>query len=42
VGGLGGAPALGLHFQPHGPDTDFTTIVKSLEEWAGVEVKPGG
>jgi 3-hydroxyisobutyrate dehydrogenase-like beta-hydroxyacid dehydrogenase len=25
-----------------GPETDFTTIVKSLEEWAGVEVKPGG
>src|SRR5687768_10546360 len=25
-----------------GPDTDFTTIVKSIEEWAGVEVKPGG
>jgi 3-hydroxyisobutyrate dehydrogenase-like beta-hydroxyacid dehydrogenase len=22
-----------------GPDADFTTIVKSLEEWAGVEVK---
>jgi 3-hydroxyisobutyrate dehydrogenase-like beta-hydroxyacid dehydrogenase len=22
-----------------GPETDFTTIVKSLEEWAGVEVK---
>jgi 3-hydroxyisobutyrate dehydrogenase-like beta-hydroxyacid dehydrogenase len=25
-----------------GPDSDFTTIVKSIEEWAGVEVKPGG
>lgn len=25
-----------------GPDTDFTTIVKSIEEWAGVEVKPRG
>ena len=22
-----------------GPDTDFTTVVKCVEEWAGVEVK---
>ena len=26
----------------HGPDTDFTTIIKTLEEWAGVEAKPRG
>jgi 3-hydroxyisobutyrate dehydrogenase-like beta-hydroxyacid dehydrogenase len=26
----------------HGPDTDFTTIIKTLEEWAGVEAKPHG
>jgi 3-hydroxyisobutyrate dehydrogenase-like beta-hydroxyacid dehydrogenase len=25
-----------------GPDTDFTTIIKTLEEWAGVEAKPRG
>jgi 3-hydroxyisobutyrate dehydrogenase-like beta-hydroxyacid dehydrogenase len=25
-----------------GPDTDFTSIVRSIEEWAGVEVKPRG
>jgi 3-hydroxyisobutyrate dehydrogenase-like beta-hydroxyacid dehydrogenase len=25
-----------------GADTDFTSIVKSIEEWAGVEVKPRG
>jgi len=25
-----------------GPETDFTSIVRSIEEWAGVEVKPRG
>ncbi len=25
-----------------GPDTDFTTIIKTLEEWAGVEARPHG
>jgi 3-hydroxyisobutyrate dehydrogenase-like beta-hydroxyacid dehydrogenase len=25
-----------------GPDSDFTSIVKCIEEWAGVEVKDGG
>lgn len=28
--------------QRQGPDTDFTTIIKTLEEWAGVEAKPRG
>jgi 3-hydroxyisobutyrate dehydrogenase-like beta-hydroxyacid dehydrogenase len=22
-----------------GPDTDFTTVIKCIEEWAGVEVR---
>ena len=26
----------------NGPDSDFTTLVKMLERWAKVEVKPGG